>query len=132
MTADINDTRADEALIEREVMRTQDRIGETVHELEDKLNPHEITRSAMGEDGADLAKEALEVTRQNPLPVALIAVGAIWLLATSNSSAIRRMRERITGKGATPGHDPRLMRRAEHPAPIGPSPVGEAFDRRPL
>ena len=132
MTADINDTRADEALIEREVMRTQDRIGETVQELEDKLNPRDITRAAMGEDGADLAKEALEVTRQNPLPVALIAVGAIWLLATSNAPAIRRMRERITGKGATPGHDPDLMRRSEHPAPIGPSPVGEAFDRRPL
>ena len=44
------DTR-DADTIERDIDRTQDRIGDTVDKLEDRMNPSEITRSILGEDG---------------------------------------------------------------------------------
>ena len=116
----MTDDRLDEETIEREVRRTQDAIGETVGKLEDKMNPRDITRSVVGDEGVDVAKEALEVTRTNPIPVALIAVGVIWLLATSNSPQIKRITDRITGKRDTRRED--LRPRSAEPAPIGPSP----------
>ena len=85
MDADTTDTRTDEATIERDIERTQDEMGETVQKLEDSLNPREIARSVMGDDNADIAREALQVARQNPIPVAMIAVGAVWLLASESA-----------------------------------------------
>ena len=88
---------ADEAVLEREVRDTQDEMGETVQKLERKLSPKEVARSAVGDRNFEIGKEALDVAKHNPIPVALIAVGAIWLLATSKSPAIKEMRERLTG-----------------------------------
>ena len=125
--------RTDEAALEKDVRRTQDEMGDTVHKLEEKMNPRDIARSAMGDEGTDIAREALEVTRQNPIPVAMIAVGLIWLLATSRSPMITRMTDRFTGgrsRRRDGGMD--LRPRAAEPAPIGPSPDrGGSWDRRP-
>ena len=130
MTDNITDNRTDEAAIEADVRRTQDEIGDTVEKLEEKMNPRDVTRSVIGDNNTDVAEEALELARTNPIPVAMIAIGAIWLLATSPSPAIRRIREAITGKGgSTDKMD--LRPRSAEPAPIGPPPAsGEAFDRR--
>lgn len=127
MADDMNTTN-DPAAIENEVRRTQDEIGDTVDKLEDKMNPRDVSRELLGDDGTDAAKEALEVTRTNPIPVALIAIGVIWLVASSNSPAIRRFTDRVTGKR---GGDMDLRSRSAEPAPIGPPPpAGETFDRR--
>ena len=134
MDADTTDTRTDEATIERDIERTQDEMGETVQKLEDRLNPREIARSVMGDDNADIAREALQVARQNPIPVAMIAVGAVWLLATSNSPAIRQLRDRFrsgrtSGSRASAG----LRPRSAEPAPIGPPRATDpALDQMPL
>ena len=133
MADNMTATRSDEALIERDIERTQDEMGETVQKLEDSLNPREIARSVMGDDNADIAREALQIARQNPIPVALIAVGAVWLLATSNSPAIRQLRDRFrsgrtSGSRASAG----LRPRSAEPAPIGPPPASDpTFDRMP-
>lgn len=129
MTANTTDKDA----IERDIRHTQDEMGETVDRLEDKMNPRDITRSVIGDDGTDVAREALEVTRQNPIPVALIAVGAIWLLATSRSPMIRRFTDRVIGRRPEASEGNRRLRpRSAEPAPIGPPPArGESFDRRP-
>ncbi len=112
--------------IEREVKRTQDEIGDTVEELEERLDPRKMTRSLLGDEGTDNIKEAVDVARRNPIPVALIVVGVLWLFATSDSPPIRRTRERILGRG-----DSRLRSRSEEPSPIGPPPAtGERYDRR--
>ena len=125
-------TGNDEALIENEIRETQDEMGDTVEKLEAKLNPRDMAQSLMGEDGMDTAKEAFEVARRNPLPVALIAVGALWLFATSDAPMIRRVRERLTGGRMARGKDRHgLIPRSEEPAPIGPPPpAGERFDRK--
>lgn len=123
--------RNSEADLERDVRRTQDQMGDTVERLEEKLSPHEVTRSVIGDDGAAVAQEALEVTRRNPIPVAMIAVGLIWLLATSRSPAIKRFTDGLMGKGSKGGTGDGLRPRSAEPAPIGPPPAtGEEFDRR--
>jgi hypothetical protein len=130
-SARVTDTtnRPDPDKIEKDVRRTQDEIGRTVDQLEEKLTPKEVTRSVLGEDGADIAEEALEVTRTNPIPVALIAIGIIWLIATSRSGPMKRFADRVAGKSGDASKD--LRPRSAEPAPIGPpGPRGEHFDRR--
>jgi hypothetical protein len=115
--------------IEKDVRRTQDEIGRTVDRLEEKLTPKEISRSVLGDDGTDIAEEALEVTRTNPIPVALIAIGIIWLVATSRSGPMKRFTDRVAGKSGDASKE--LRPRSAEPAPIGPPPpAGESFDRR--
>lgn len=129
MTAEMTDTRSEEALIERDIERTQDQMGETVQKLEESLTPKEMARSVMGDDGTDFAKEALELVRQNPIPAAMVAVGTIWLLATARTPGMRRMTDRLWSRSDSSG----LRPRSEEPAPIGPSPANDpSLDRRPL
>ena len=122
--------QADPAKIENEVRHTQDDIGDTVEKLEEKLSdPEEVSRSVIGDERTDVAKEAIELTRTNPSPVALIAIGLVWLVASTNSRAFGRLADRFTGKRS--GSDEGLRPRSAEPAPIGPPPPkGEAFDRR--
>lgn len=129
MTAEMTDTRSEEALIERDIERTQDQMGETVQKLEESLTPKEMARSVIGDDGTDFAKEALELIRQNPIPAAMVAVGAIWLLATARTPGMRRMTDRLWSRSDSSG----LRPRSEEPAPIGPSPATDpSLDRRPF
>jgi hypothetical protein len=123
----------DPAAIEQDVARTQDQMGETVQKLEDKLNPREFTRSVLGDEAMDWTEEAFRLAKENPLPVAMIVGGAVWLVATSRSPLIRRavdrLTERFSGNG---GSEQALRSRSPEPTPIGPPPAyGEEFDRRP-
>lgn len=124
--------RSDEALIERDIDQTQDEMGDTVRKLEDKLNPRDMAASVIGEDGMDTARQAFDVAKRNPMPAALIAIGAVWLFATSDAPIIRDLRNRLTGRrGSSSSSGSRLIPRSEEPAPIGPPPpAGETYDRR--
>jgi Protein of unknown function (DUF3618) len=127
MTAEMTDNRSEEAMIERDIEHTQDEMGETVQKLEDSLTPKEMARSVIGDDGTDFAREALEIVRQNPIPAAMIAVGAIWLLATARTPGMRRMTDRLSGSRSS-----NLRPRSAEPAPIGPPPgTDPELDRRP-
>jgi hypothetical protein len=96
----------DAATIEQDIRATQDQIGETVAKLEEQLTPGKIARSVVGDDGNEIATEALEITRRNPVPVALIAVGLIWLLATGRTRNGTRLVDRIAGALKTRGGAP--------------------------
>ena len=131
MSADKTSSRGDEALIERDIERTQDKMGETVQKLEEKMSPREIARSVVGEDGREIGREIIDLTRQHPIPVAMIAVGSIWLLATARTPGMQRLTDRIWSREKSDFPD--LRSRSEEPAPIGPSPpAGERLDRRTL
>ena len=139
MADEMTDTRSEEAMIERDIERTQDDMGETVQKLEDSLNPREMARSLMGDDNTDLAKDAMDLVRQNPIPAAMIAVGAIWLLASSSKSpAVRRLTDQFRSKSSS-GSSPDeldangLRPRSAEPAPIVPPPgTDPSLDRRPF
>ena len=124
----MNDDRTKEAqAIEQDVVQTQDEMGETLQKLEEQLTPRGIAQSVMGDQGTDYAREVLDLVKQNPLPVGMIAVGAIWLLATSRSPMIKRVTSAVTGGPS----EPKLRPRSEEPAPIGPPPeTGLEYDRR--
>ena len=124
----MSDDRTTEAdAIEQEVVQTQDEIGETLQKLEDQLTPRGIANSLMGERGTDNARELLDIVKQNPVPVGLIAIGTIWLLATARSPMIERLKRSVTSRSS----EFNLRPRSEEPAPIGPPPeTGVEFDRR--
>jgi hypothetical protein len=124
----MSDNRTTEAdAIEQDVVQTQDEIGETLHKLEEQLTPKGIAQSVMGERGTDHAREVLDLVKQNPIPVGLIAVGAIWLLATARSPMLDRLKSSITSCSG----EFKLRPRSEGPAPIGPPPeTGLEYDRR--
>src|SRR5688572_23355778 len=121
MTAE---TGSEADLIERDIRETQDEIGETIGKLEEQLRPREIARSIVSDDGTELAKEALDIIRRNPVPVALIAIGAIWLLATAQTQDGVSLVDRILGPAPK---DPD-MRRQRTPPMATPSP----FEGSPL
>jgi hypothetical protein len=115
---------ADPAAIEQDIRNTQDEIGDTVARLEEQLTPKAIAQSVVGDDGNEIASEALEITRRNPVPVALIAVGLIWLLATGRTRNGTRLVDRIT--------DALSGKKARRPNPLrtqsAPGGAAHAFD----
>ena len=124
----MSDDRTNDAdAIEQDVVRTQDEMGETLQKLEDQLTPKGIGQSVMGDRGTDTARELLDIVKQNPVPVGLIAIGTIWLLATARSPMIDRLKSSVTSRS----DEFKLRPRSEEPAPIGPPPeTGVEFDRR--
>jgi hypothetical protein len=124
----------DPQTLERDIERTQDAIGDTIDKIEEKLNPSDIVDSLVSGNGADNAKTVWRIAKENPVPVALIAIGAGWLFATSQTPMIRDVRQRFVGNFGGGGSDKmRLRPRSEEPAPIGPPPpTGETFDRRAI
>lgn len=125
------DKMSDAKTIERDIERTQDSIGKTVEKIEEKLTPREVTRSVLGDSGQEWVREGLRMARDNPVPVAMIAIGAIWLFATSDSPMIKRISDRLS-RAVNGDPDQGLRSREDEPAPIGPPPAqGEAYDRRP-
>lgn len=121
-------------VIERDIERTQDAMGDTVQKLEEKLSPANLAQSLFSDENTDTAREVWDVVRESPLPVAMIVGGAAWLLATSDAPMISRFRNQLKSRFAGSGSEdsPSSLRaRSEEPAPIGPPPErGEAFDRR--
>ena len=88
----------DPARIQEEVEQTQDAMGETIQKLEDRLSPRKFAQSLLSDENSDTAREAWEVVRRNPVPVAMIGVGAVWLLAASDAPLIRRWREELKAR----------------------------------
>jgi hypothetical protein len=125
----------DPATIQQDVESTQDAMGDTIQKLEDRLSPRKFAQSLLSDENSDTAREAWEVVRRNPVPVAMIGVGAAWLFAASDAPMIRRWREELKARfrGAI---NERASGAAMHarsaPATSGgpPPPAGEAYDRR--
>jgi hypothetical protein len=81
--------------IEHDIRRTQDEIGATVQKLEEQLTLGKLARSVVGDEGMDLIQEIAALAKRNPVPVAMIAVGAIWLLARSEPGTFTRFGKRL-------------------------------------
>ena len=77
-----NDTRDADA-IEADIRRTQEDMSETVSRIGDQMTPRRLFDALLDkadENGVD-ARYVLEGARRNPLALALIAAGGIWLLS---------------------------------------------------
>ena len=80
---------------EREIARTRDELSLTLAALERKLAARylideglDMIKDTLGEDYG--LHRGLEIVRTNPVPIALIGIGAAWLLA-SNTNAVDRL-----------------------------------------
>jgi ElaB/YqjD/DUF883 family membrane-anchored ribosome-binding protein len=81
--------------VEREIARTRGELTLTLAALERKLAARYLIdeglnmfKDTLGEDYG--LHRGLEIVRNNPVPIALIGIGAAWLLA-SNTSAVDRI-----------------------------------------
>jgi hypothetical protein len=105
------------AQIEREIDHTRRELALTLAALERKLAARylvekgfDMFKDTLGDDYG--LKRGLDIVRDNPVPIALIGIGAAWLLA-SNSGVVDRIaqdqritaaRRRVTGLASDVGN----------------------------
>ena len=106
-------TTQDPAAIERDIRRTQDEMSRTVDRIGDQLTPRNLINSLLdkAEDNNIDARYLLDGARRNPIALAMIAGGAIWLVSDSDAKlptfglgASRDTSTRTTESEADPFH----------------------------
>lgn len=88
--------------IEREIEMTRERMSQNIDELGEKLSPQNLKRQAkeaitgkaqdvvnnVGDQARDTGSRLFDFIRENPLPVAAVGLGAVWLVQQRNRSEI--------------------------------------------
>jgi ElaB/YqjD/DUF883 family membrane-anchored ribosome-binding protein len=77
----------DPAEIERDIRRTQDEMSRTVDQIGDQLNPRTFINALLdkAEDNNIDARYLIDGARRNPLALAMISGGLIWLVSDSDA-----------------------------------------------
>jgi hypothetical protein len=91
MTIDTRaDSQKDPETLEREINQTRNEMNQTLDALEQKLSPGQLLDqclNAFGKHGGDLAQNFGNSVKQNPVPVALTAIGIMWMMFSSGRSS---------------------------------------------
>jgi uncharacterized protein DUF3618 len=102
-------TYQDPADIERDIRHTQEQMSRTVDAIGDQLTPRNLLNALL--DKADSnnvdARMLLDGARRNPLALAMIAGGAIWLVSDNDAKLPkfeRHAHEPDAGFGVDPHH----------------------------
>jgi hypothetical protein len=77
------------AEVEMEVEATRGKLDRTMEALKDKMTPGLLideASHAMGGIGEELLSKFMEQAKENPMPLALMGVGLVWLMAGSKKS----------------------------------------------
>lgn len=88
--------------IEQEIELTRERMGRDIDALGEKLSPQNLKRQAreaitgkahdvvnnVGDQARDTGSRLFDFIRENPLPVAAVGLGAVWLIQQRNRSEI--------------------------------------------
>jgi gas vesicle protein len=84
---DTTSTARDPAEIERDIRQTQEEMSRTVNRIGDQLTPRSIINALFDKaESNDIdARYLLDGARRNPLALAMIAGGAIWLISDSDA-----------------------------------------------
>lgn len=99
-TQDQTDTR-DPAEIEREIRETQQDMSRTVDQIEGQLTPRSLMNALLDkadEKGVD-ARFVVDAARRNPLALAMISLGGIWLVSDSDAK-VSSLKPSGVGSGA--------------------------------
>jgi ElaB/YqjD/DUF883 family membrane-anchored ribosome-binding protein len=118
--------------IQREIELTRERMSQNIDQLGEKLSPENLKRQAkdaitgkahdmvnnVGDQARDTGSRVFDFIRENPLPVAAVGLGAVWLVQQRNRSEIsgdRMARFAYTGpERRREGLKGRIADRAEH------------------
>lgn len=81
------DTPEDPAEIEREIRRTQDNMSSTVDKIGDQLSIKNVFNALLDKaDESNInARMVIDGARRNPVALALIAAGTIWLVSDADA-----------------------------------------------
>lgn len=100
-------THQDPAEIERDIRRTQEQMSRTVDAIGDQLTPRNMLNALL--DKAETnnvdARMLLDGARRNPLALAMIAGGAIWL-ASDNDAKLPKIERHKSKPDTSLGLDP--------------------------
>jgi ElaB/YqjD/DUF883 family membrane-anchored ribosome-binding protein/uncharacterized protein YjbJ (UPF0337 family) len=140
VTNDVTNEKTDQPSpgdIERDIERTRERMSSNIDELSERLSPENLKRQAkdaisgkaqdvvtnVGDQARETGSRMLDFITENPLPVAAVTLGAIWLFtmrkgSNSQVSGDRMARFAYTGPerrqpNGRPGLGRRLVDRAE-------------------
>lgn len=80
-------TTQDPAQIEQDIRRTQEEMSRTVNRIGDQLSPRNVINALLDKaESNDIdARWLLDGARRNPVALAMIAGGAIWLVSDSDA-----------------------------------------------
>ncbi|MEW9857054.1 DUF3618 domain-containing protein [Novosphingobium sp. M1R2S20] len=86
----------DPAAIERDIRNTQDEMSRTVDAIGDQLTPRNLLNALLDKaESNDVdARMLLDGARRNPLALAMLAGGAIWLVSDSDAKLPKRERHK--------------------------------------
>ncbi len=105
--------------IERDILKTQNTISDTVEELQERFSPRALMDSLIGGEG-DGSDKLIDAARTNPLALGLIGVGAL-MLASGKSPSLSSLgigsdQSRIPAEPSDPHHRSYLahMNAVEH------------------
>ncbi len=106
--------RRDPDQIERDIERTRASLGNTIHELENRLSPGELLDQVVGaarRHGGDFATNLGRSAENHPMPLLLTAVGIAWMMASANRPPppARPRRERTDLHGHAEGAKRRMQ-----------------------
>jgi len=140
-TTEHTETR-DPAEIEREIRSTQAEMSRTVDRIGDQLTPRNLINGLLDkadEKGID-ARYLVDGARRNPLALAMIALGGIWLVSDSDAkaSSLKPSKLGLTGSDSSPNstgwsfHDDHHRGYIEHMSRCEPQPNEDqlAYRRR--
>lgn len=85
--ASTHSSTQDPEAIERDIRRTQDQMSRTVDRIGDQFTPRNLMNALFdkAEDNDIDARKIVDIARRNPIALAMIAGGAIWLVSDSDA-----------------------------------------------
>jgi hypothetical protein len=91
----MSDTTAEQDRIEQDLEETRARMDHRLEDLERHLSPGQIiddlTSYLRGGGGGDFGRGLVENIKNNPLPVALTAVGVTWMIASKSGTGVQSL-----------------------------------------
>jgi len=99
---DVSGTERSPEEIQRDIERTRERMSSNIDELGDRLSPDNLKHqakeaisdkaqdmvSSVGDQARQTGSRVVDFITQNPLPVAAVGLGAIWLFTLRNRSEV--------------------------------------------
>jgi hypothetical protein len=106
LTNDTITTQQEPAEIERDIRRTQNEMSRTVDRIGDQLTPRNLMNALLdkAEDNDIDARYLIDGARRNPIALAMIAGGLIWLVSDSDAKLPKLRSGSSSGTYADPYH----------------------------